>query len=465
MEIRLALASALRLCGNRAMSDVRDFGASGDGATDDTEAIRHAVSEGDGHLFFPKGNYRISGTIELPLGAPGPRTVLGESGNASIHMHAAGPAFRMLGHHEGTGDPGSWTPEVWANERLPSFRHLVIEGHHPKADGIELDGVAQPLLEGLLVRRVHHGIRLVRRNRNVIVSHCHVYHNTGAGIFLDGVNLHQINISACHLSYNRLGGIRIERSEIRNLQITGNDIEYNNARSHPGLTDEPTADIYVDTTAPGATVNEVTITSNTIQATHSPQGANIRIKESLEGTDRPPGLWSITGNVIGSQEVNVHLSGCYGIVLSGNTIYSCTKRNLLVEDSRLINITSNNFRRHSPKYGTGVRLERSTDCLISSCQFNDEATNGQENKASLLEVDSCQRMNINGNQLLDGAPYGIDMNASSDVRITNCMITEQREKKVAKGAVRITGLGERNHMSSNTLLGAVEIDESANVGE
>ena len=31
------------------MSDVRDFGASGDGATDDTDAIRHAVSDGDGH--------------------------------------------------------------------------------------------------------------------------------------------------------------------------------------------------------------------------------------------------------------------------------------------------------------------------------------------------------------------------------------------------------------------------------
>jgi hypothetical protein len=445
------------------MSDVRDFGASGDGATDDTDAIRHAVSDGDGHLFFPKGTYRITDTIELPLGSRGPRTVLGESGNTCIQMHGAGPAFRMQGHHEGTGDPGSWTPEVWKSETLPSIRHLVIEGHHPEADGIVLDGVIQPILEGLLVRRVCHGIHLVRRNRNVIVSHCHVYHNTGAGIFLDGVNLHQINISACHISYNRLGGIRIERSEIRNLQITGNDIEYNNARSHPGLADEPTAEIYVDTTALGATVNEVTIASNTIQATNSPEGANIRIKESAEVTDRPPGLWSITGNVIGSQEVNVHLTGCYGIVLSGNTIYSCSKRNLLVEDSRLINITGNSFRRHTPKYGTGVQLQRSTDCLISNCQFHDEAETGQESKASLLELDTCQRINVSSNQLLDGAPYGVDVSHSSDVRITDCMITEQRKTKVAQGAVRFTGKGERNHLRSNSLLGTVEIDAAANV--
>ncbi|MCA9108748.1 MAG: hypothetical protein KDA52_02270, partial [Planctomycetaceae bacterium] len=29
------------------MSNVRHFGATGDGETDDTEAIRHALSEGD----------------------------------------------------------------------------------------------------------------------------------------------------------------------------------------------------------------------------------------------------------------------------------------------------------------------------------------------------------------------------------------------------------------------------------
>ena len=444
------------------MSDVRDFGASGDGTTDDTDAIRHAVEQGDGVLYLPKGEYKITETIELPLGEPGPRGVFGESGATSIHMHGPGPAFKLLGHHEGTGDPASWTPEVWSKERLPSVRHLVIEGHHPKADGIELEGVAQPILEGLLIRRLRHGIRLVKRNRNVIVSHCHVYHNTGVGIYLDGVNLHQINVSSSHISYNRLGGIRVEHSEIRNLQITGNDIEYNNHRSHPGFSEEPTAEIYVDTTAPGASVNEVTIASNTIQATNSKGGANIRIKET-KGTDRPPGLWSIAGNVIGSQEVNVHLSGCYGIVLSGNTIYSCAKRNVLVEDSQLINLSGNHFRRHTPEYGTGVRFERSTDCTIASCQLHDESGSGQESQASLLEIDHCQRMSVLGNHFLDGAPYGIDVNASSDVRIAECFLCEQRSAKVAKAAVRFRGEGERNHLRSNTIQGSVALDDASGV--
>src|SRR5690606_7755854 len=143
-----------------------------------------------------------------------------------------------------------------------------------------------------------------------------------------------------HLSYNRLGGIRIERSEIRNLQITGNDIEYNNHAEH--ATDpEPTAEIYVDTSAPRASVCEVTIASNTIQATSSPGGCNIRIVDTPGGKELMPNLWTISGNIIGNQENNVHLTGCHGMTITGNCIYSCSDRNLLIEDSHHLNLSGN----------------------------------------------------------------------------------------------------------------------------
>lgn len=443
------------------MSDVRHFGAVGDGETDDTEAIRHAIKEGDGSLYFPTGTYRIDETIEIPLGSPAPFVIHGESGVSCVRMHGKGPAFRMVGHHEGTGAPASWTPAVKDRERLPSIRHLVIEGRHAEADGLELEGVAQPILEGLLVRYLRHGIRLVRRNRNVIISHCHVYHNTGVGIFLDGVNLHQINLVGNHVSYNRRGGIRIERSEIRNLQITGNDIEYNNARSHPMLEDVPTAEIYVDTTAPGASVNEVTIASNTIQATSSPEGANIRVLEK-PGTERHPGLWAITGNVIGSQEVNVHITGGYGITLSGNTIYSATRRNLLVEHSRFINVTGNHFRRHTPAFGTGVRFEDSTDCLFASCQIHDESEEGQESGASLLEIDSCARLLVNGCQFSNGCPFGIAVHDSRTVRISHCLISEERTPPRGS-AVRFSGTGGAHALLSTAMQGDLEIADGISV--
>ena len=42
------------------MSNVRQFGAAGDGQRDDIEAIEHALRDGDGLLGFPRGVYRIS---------------------------------------------------------------------------------------------------------------------------------------------------------------------------------------------------------------------------------------------------------------------------------------------------------------------------------------------------------------------------------------------------------------------
>jgi polygalacturonase len=428
------------------MSDVRNFGATGDGKTDDTDAIRHAVAKSIGVLRFSTGTYRISGTIEIPLGKRGPSAITGDESTSRVVMAGPGPAFRIVGNHGGTGDPRSIKPSVWDLECMPTVRNMVVEGAHPEADGFELIGTMQSLFEGVLVRRVRHGIHLVKRNRNVLISHCHIYHNKGVGIFLDGVNLHQINITGSHISYNRLGGIRIENSEVRNLQITGNDIEYNNAKSHPDLPSEPTAEIWIDTTAEKASVNEVAIASNTIQATESAGGANIRIMEKPDAS-RPPGLITITGNVIGSQENNIHLTGGYGISISGNTIYSCGSRNLLIEDSRQITVGNNIFRRHTPTFGTGVRITGSQEIIVNGCTFHDEAEGGQKSGASLLELANCQRINVTGSQFTDGVPYGIDAADCQDVRITSCMIAEVRPEKRAKGSIRFQGKGAGNHIA------------------
>ncbi|MDB4534447.1 right-handed parallel beta-helix repeat-containing protein, partial [Vicingaceae bacterium] len=269
------------------MSNVQRFGATGDGKTDDTEAIRHANQDGDGVLHFPPGTYRISQPIEITLEKSGPLGVDGTSGTARILMTGAGPAFRLIGTHTGTGDPSSVKGNVYPAQRLPTIKNIEIEGAHPEADGIEMIQTMQSVFEAVLIRRCRHGIHLIKRNRNVLISHSHLYHNRGAGVFLDHVNLHQINIANNHISYNRLGGIRIEGSEIRNLQITGNDIEYNN---HAQFKTDPeaTAEIYIDTTEPGSSVNEVTVASNTIQATNSPDGCNILIREAPDASSRPP---------------------------------------------------------------------------------------------------------------------------------------------------------------------------------
>ncbi|MEZ5305132.1 MAG: right-handed parallel beta-helix repeat-containing protein [Verrucomicrobiales bacterium] len=445
------------------MHNIRDFGAAGDGATDDTPAIEHALSEGGGVLYFPPGQYRITRTVEIDLAQRGPAAIW-SPGGAELIMAGGGPALRLTGSHDGTADPWSLTEATFGTERFPALRGIAILGDHPEADGVELVKTFQATLDAVLIRRVRHGIRLAERNRNVLISGCHIFQNTGAGIYFDGVNLHQAIISASHLSYCRLGGIRIERSEIRNLQITGNDIEYNNTKAHKGKGEEPTAEIYVDVSAPGASMEEVTIASNTIQATATKGGCNIRIIEK-GGEGRPPGIWAISGNIIGSQENNVHLTGCAGVTLSGNFIYSCGHRNVLAEDCTGINLSGNNFRRHTGQFGTGVRFARCRDSLLTGCAFADESEAGQQSGASLLELDGCERIQVTGCQFVGGAPYAIDAHDCRRLMVANCTAHDPRPSKAAKASARLSGSGEANRFALNAFEDGIDAADGAGLAD
>jgi len=160
------------------MMNIKDFGVKGDGQTDDSEAISKAIFESDGFLFFPRGNYLLSKPIELQLSENGRMGIYG-GGVAKLIMAAPGPAIRLVGTHEGTADPYTVSEVVWQKERMPVVNGLEIMGTHPQADGIELVYTMEALLSNLLIRECRHGVHFVKRNRNPIISSCHIYHNKG----------------------------------------------------------------------------------------------------------------------------------------------------------------------------------------------------------------------------------------------------------------------------------------------
>ena len=188
--------------------NVRDFGAKGDGKTDDTGSIVAAISgSNDGLVEFPRGNYRITKTIDIDLSLHGTLGLSGKGASATISMAGAGPAFRFIGSHDkGSAQPSSVKPITWDKERMPLIDALEIVGEHSNADGIELKNTLMPTLRTLLIRNVRNGIHLTSRNRNVLIDGCHIYNNSGIGIFIDNVNIHQFIISDSHISYCKKGG-------------------------------------------------------------------------------------------------------------------------------------------------------------------------------------------------------------------------------------------------------------------
>lgn len=73
------------------MSNVFEYGATGDGVTDDTQALQHALDAGDGVLRLNKGTYRITKPLFLDLPRQGYGGMRGEAGTSRIVM--AGPGL------------------------------------------------------------------------------------------------------------------------------------------------------------------------------------------------------------------------------------------------------------------------------------------------------------------------------------------------------------------------------------
>ncbi len=429
------------------MANVRDFGAKGDGKTDDTTAILHAVQKGDdGILHFPRGDYLITRTIPVSLTQFGRFSISGSGGTAKILMNGPGPAFHLVGSHKGSALPASAVDVVWNKERMPTIRDLEIVGGHPQADGIRVELAMQVTLQTLLIHRCRYGIHLPNRNRNVVISDCHIYNNAAIGIFLDRLNLHQINIHGNHISYNKEGGIVVKASEIRNIQICSNDIEYNH-----DLKATQSNDVFFDCRE--GTVREGTLVGNTVQAVGTPGGANVRLWGDKEHPNAV-GLFAITGNLLGSQTKVLDLQACRGVVVSGNSIYSGYQHSIWAENAEHLTIAGNSID-HNPQYSGNstdqVMLKNCKNVNVQGLilQHTKDAT---EPVTASMEIVGCQNVNVVGMQIENARGRGIAIEGSTLVRVSDSTIRGKAMDKTYRSAITVSD-SCRQMMITNNFLG------------
>jgi hypothetical protein len=427
------------------LRSVKDYGAVGDGKADDTSAIEAAVKAGVGVVYFPTGNFRLTHSVVVDLDTCGKTSLVG-SGTACIIMEGAGPAFHFLGTHQGTADPDSVRDQVWQRQRMPLITGVEILGAHPESIGVRLEKTMQATLTNLLIRRCKIGVQLVQRNRNLLIDHCHIYHNRQIGIDFDHVNLHQAIISASHISYNRLAGIRLLGGQMRNFQIVGNDIEYNYDPNSAG-----SADILIDMRPAGGSFREGTIVGNTIQAEPSPGGANIRF---LGGKNlEVGGLLTITGNLIGSQTYNVHLADCRGVTISGNSIYSAAEHSLWLENCANMVISANSIDwnpDHKKKYLVdGIVIEKCRGVTLANTII-ENSFQGSSESGGAIDVRASEDVAISNCQVLDFMYRGITLNDTVRCHITGCSVIERRRKPVPGASIQVKG-GRDNLIADNII--------------
>lgn len=392
--------------------DVKQFGAVGDGVSDDAPAIQRALDETRGVVFFPPGDYRLESGLTVRLDQRKHTAI--RSGSARLLNQSSDPALHIIGTQTGSAAPDELTEAVGASELMPTVCDLEIVGGSG-GDGIRLEQTYKAVISRVTIRDCVHGIHIPNHNRNIIISDCHLYRNYGIGVFLDNVNLHQINIHGCHIQYNYRGGIKIVEGNVRNVQIVGNDIEYNR---NPEDVTEPAGDVWFVAGAIG--IREGAICGNTIQGVPTEGGANVRFEGLSPQNQLKVGLLTVSGNLITNQEYNILCRYARGIALGSNIHISGHKRNILIEDCEQIAITGavlDNNPDYQPPAPGGIELKNVKGCSIAGVVA--------ENCADALAVTGSAGLAISGCTFRNTQGKAISLLNSDHVAITGCVFVDE----------------------------------------
>jgi hypothetical protein len=439
-----------------AQTSVLTLGAKGDGQADDTAAIQQAVSD-HGSLSFPKGTYKISKTIVIELAKTGFAALSGD-GTARVIMTGEGPAFHFIGTHGGTAAPSSVKADTWDKQRTPMVSGLEIVGGNAKANGIEATGTLQITISRTVIRKCQHAIHLTTRNRNVLIADCHLYENSGIGIYYDHVDLHQSNIIGCHISYNGGGGVVSRGGNVRNVHIGTCDIEGNHAVKGP-----PSANVELDST--GGSIGEVAITGCTLQhSSKAPGSANIRIngagndsnlaRKVGRATTRE-GNVTITANVFSDVQTNIEIRESRGITITGNTFWEGFQHDLIIEGSEHLVISNNNFDRN-PRYAVNGFNEAENNGIViknsSDCSLTGNVIAGVWRHRAAVDITDSNRLMISNNSILDSDGAGLRLEKVTHSLISNNLIRDDRpeDKRSKSPSLEIIG-GTGNQIGTNLL--------------
>lgn len=203
------------IVGSIAVYNVKDYGAVGDGVTNDTNAIRAAVTAcqlaGGGIVYFPNGTYLISehGTSLRCIELFSRVSIVGQSNNAVIKA-AAGlrTSCRML-----YVTPGS-TDLTIANIKLDGNRANQTDQtglfHN---DGIFLDNTARVHIYDVEVGFTAASPLVIFQNSvDTLVQHCYLHDGGWLGVALgDAFGQKNVLVSHCRLQGNA-GGFHMEVS-------------------------------------------------------------------------------------------------------------------------------------------------------------------------------------------------------------------------------------------------------------
>ena len=236
--------------------NVKNFGAVGDGVTDDTAAVKTALSYGG--AYFPAGTYRLTSSVDIPSN----RKIWGVG---KIYSDHAGVCFRLY-----TGDSATFIKnvifdglEMYSNKSKTNTTAIsIVQAVTVSGSNIFNVAVRNMYIHGFTLRGVNTfgggpGTKLTHGYPFITIENCILEDigeialcNSGVTVHIRGCRISHAGIdeaitvdngclfsevSGCKIISSGGGAAALSFDETDDLVITNNYIQYNGSRDLPAI--------------------------------------------------------------------------------------------------------------------------------------------------------------------------------------------------------------------------------------
>jgi parallel beta-helix repeat protein len=351
-------------------TSVSDFGAVGDGATDDTAAIQAAINTAV-MVIFPAGyTFKVSATLSVPSN----RTLYMYGAVISLAANVNNHVFKLA---DGASNVTFLGGEINGNKSGPNA------GGHGIATGVTATKlrIVDVAVHDCGAYGIYTAGAQASPTQDLIIRGCRLYNNGGAGIALDNYT-DGFSITG-NTSFSN-GGWGIGAIGV----MTNGTISGNTAESNGPNADNFTGYNYLN--------DNVTISGNASKSSKNNGmhfgGSNIVY---CGNTDEGAAFYGIVH--FGSDGTNVQSTS--GVVMSGNHVKSCGGAGIWLQKVTSGSLAGNTI----DNAGThGLEIDTGSNLAITGNTFANSLVHG-------MRVDTCSALTITGNVVYHSAAQGIDL--------------------------------------------------------
>lgn len=387
-----SINNIVTLINNKHIYNVRDYGAKGDGTTDDTTAIQDALTDCNsdkGILYFPSGTYVLNSELVLNTGI----TIMG-TGNAKIK---AGSNITLFSAYH--------TKNV-------KFINLILEGYSNSTKPvIDVAGIGEILDKCTIIG--HGNSSILLRNHLNKITNCSVSNDGGTGCVAiecgvlngdDGTNWTVNNsIINCDITSNSIG-ILVHKQTSAHLQeglLVADCIILGKSDSNYGVS--------IEALFAGSFINNIIDQWGVSGVQYDPHDICANIKFS--------------GNYLMGESVSVNLNGnsTHKIeynVYDNNTIYSASAGGVFTNYTNGIMFSNNDFNCSNWAFdvGTYSKNVKFVDNVFKVINQLGIVNGGSK---TIVKGNLANNLTINGTYTLDNPEYTFDESGHMTVTHTS----------------------------------------------